>query len=120
MATKRIGNVVFDESVDTTSLDTSSPADPAFVAAVNGPRKVRVTVWLDGDVIDELKRRAPAEAEGKYQTLLNRELRRALVEPTVIQVVSRPSSDAPGFHQTLTVVPAAGAAPLPYVLRTGT
>ena len=45
-------------------------------------QKVRVNIWLDGDVLQEIKKLAKKEdgPNAKYQTFLNRFLRRALVE----------------------------------------
>lgn len=41
--------------------------------------KLRITTWIDGDVYDELNRRADAgEAKGKYQKLMNELLKEAL------------------------------------------
>lgn len=43
--------------------------------------KLRITAWIDGDIYNELKRRADAgEANGKYQTLMNELLREKLFE----------------------------------------
>ncbi|PWU17513.1 MAG: hypothetical protein C5B49_08720 [Bdellovibrio sp.] len=45
--------------------------------------KLRVTAWVDGDIYDELNRRAKlGEGGGKYQTLMNQVLRQALFERT--------------------------------------
>lgn len=42
-------------------------------------QKLRITTWLDGDIYDELVRRAEAGAgKGRYQTLLNEILRASL------------------------------------------
>lgn len=49
-------------------------------------QKLRITAFIDGDIYDELKKRAD-ESGGKYQTLMNKILRDALfgdVEPIVI------------------------------------
>ena len=44
-------------------------------------QKLRITTWLDGDIYDELKKRADAgEGKGRYQTLMNEVLREALLE----------------------------------------
>lgn len=45
--------------------------------------KVRITMWLDGDVLAEVRRRAGAEGE-KYQTWINRKLRSTLTDSKVI------------------------------------
>lgn len=43
--------------------------------------KLRITAWIDGDVYQELQKRAKAgEANGKYQTLMNELLREILFE----------------------------------------
>jgi len=42
-------------------------------------QKLRITSWIDGDIYDELQKRAEAgEANGKYQKLMNMILRSAL------------------------------------------
>jgi len=50
---------------------------------INNPKntKVRITTYIDGDVYDELQRRAEAgEASGKYQRLMNDLLRLVLFD----------------------------------------
>ena len=48
--------------------------------------KLRITCWLDGDLYDELKRRArKGQGNGQYQTLMNEVLRKALLESEVIE-----------------------------------
>lgn len=43
--------------------------------------KIRVNAFIDGDIIDELKRRAnKGEGKGRYQTLMNSLLREVLFE----------------------------------------
>lgn len=43
--------------------------------------KLRITTWIDGDIYDELNKRAKAgEGKGKYQTLMNELLRKVLFE----------------------------------------
>lgn len=43
--------------------------------------KLRITAWIDGDIFLELQRRADAgECNGKYQTLMNEILRKALFD----------------------------------------
>ncbi|MES2769502.1 MAG: BrnA antitoxin family protein [Bdellovibrionota bacterium] len=39
--------------------------------------KIKVTTWVDGDIVIELKKRAD-ESKGKYQTLMNEILREYL------------------------------------------
>jgi len=40
--------------------------------------KVRITTLIDTDILDELKRRAQMDGDGRYQTYLNQFLRQAL------------------------------------------
>ena len=40
-----------------------------------GPGKVRITIRLDGEVIDWLRARADAKGGGNYQTMINNALR---------------------------------------------
>ena len=52
-------------------------------AALEAPRKdskIRITTYLDGDVIDKLKLMAADEGHGKYQTTLNSFLRSKLFD----------------------------------------
>lgn len=50
-------------------------------------QKLRITAWIDGDIYDELKRRAKeGEGSGKYQTLMNDLLREILFENVEVQV----------------------------------
>ena len=55
--------------------------------------KVRITTLIDTDILDELKRRAQTDGDGRYQTYLNRFLRQALFtgveldEKKVIEII---------------------------------
>ena len=40
-----------------------------------GPNKVRITIRLDGDIIDHFKKQVHAAGGGNYQTLINDALR---------------------------------------------
>ena len=44
-------------------------------------QKLRITMWIDGDIYDELNKRAKSgEGKGRYQTLMNEILRQVLFE----------------------------------------
>jgi len=51
------------------------------------PNKVRITIRLDGDIIDHFKKRVHAAGGGNYQTLINDALR------AHIQTQSKPLED---------------------------
>jgi len=51
------------------------------------PNKVRITIRLDGDIIDHFKTQVHAAGGGNYQTLINDALR------THIQTQSKPLED---------------------------
>lgn len=65
--------------------------------------KLRITTWIDGDIYDELKKRALAgEADGKYQTLMNDLLREVLFENVEAQASGGPSKmDQATFDQII-------------------
>ncbi len=48
------------------------------------PKKVRITIRLDGDIIDHFKKQVHAAGGGNYQTLINDALR------SYIQLQSKP------------------------------
>ncbi len=51
--------------------------------------KVRVTFWIDGDLLEELKRRS-AEVGAGYQTFMHKMLRDAILEkPSLEQRVAK-------------------------------
>lgn len=41
--------------------------------------KVKITIWLDGDVLEAVKKRSKTSHAGKYQTLINDLLRQAVL-----------------------------------------
>ena len=47
-------------------------------------QKVRITSWIDGDVLDALKAHAAKTGEG-YQTLMNRLLRAAILDDETVE-----------------------------------
>jgi len=51
------------------------------------PNKVRITIRLDGDIIDHFKKQVHAAGGGNYQTLINNALR------AHIQTQSKPLED---------------------------
>lgn len=51
------------------------------------PNKVRITIRLDGDIIDHFKKQVHAAGGGNYQTLINDALR------AYIQTQSKPLED---------------------------
>ena len=58
-------------------------------------QKLRITAWIDGDIYDELNKRADAgEGKGRYQTLMNELLRSALFN-------SKPASFEVSVSQSL-------------------
>jgi uncharacterized protein (DUF4415 family) len=46
------------------------------------PNKVRITIRLDGDIVDHFKRKVLDAGGGNYQTLINDALRRQIEEET--------------------------------------
>ena len=59
----------------------NGPVDIPKEILIRRNQKLRITMWLDGDLYDELKRRAKkGEGNGQYQTLMNEVLRQTLLE----------------------------------------
>ncbi len=62
------------------------PVDIPKEILIRRNQKLRITMWLDGDLYDELKRRArKGQGNGQYQTLMNEVLRIALLESEAIE-----------------------------------
>lgn len=58
-------------------LNEKNLLDESYTETKN--QKLRITTWLDGDIYDELRRLAKdGHGDGKYQTLMNDILRKAL------------------------------------------
>jgi uncharacterized protein (DUF4415 family) len=56
--------------------------------APRGEHKVRITTFVDGDILDELKRQAEKEGLG-YQTLLNQYLRSSVLREVPDSLINR-------------------------------
>ena len=67
------------EDVNIESLPEGIEADIADMLGT-GKAKIRITTMIDTDLLDELKRRANADGDGRYQTYLNQFLRVALLK----------------------------------------
>jgi len=80
------------EDVDIARLSEGSDDDVAQMLKKDKP-KVRITTLIDADLLDELKRRAKMDGDGRYQTYLNQFLRQALFtgvdldEKKVIEII---------------------------------
>lgn len=58
-------------------------------------QKLRITTWIDGDIYDELQKRAKAgEGKGRYQTLMNEVLREALLSANTKDPFAVPQSQS--------------------------
>ena len=65
------------EDVDIGQLSEGSDDDVTQMLGKD-KSKVRITTLIDTDILDELKRRAQMDSDGRYQTYLNQFLRQAL------------------------------------------
>lgn len=65
--------------LDPNKLDWGGPADPELLAALKRTPKVRITAWVDADIIERLKDLAAESSEEMgYQTAMNALLRSVL------------------------------------------
>jgi uncharacterized protein (DUF4415 family) len=53
------------------------------------PEKVRITIRLDGDIVDHFRELVRKAHRGNYQTLMNDALREHMHRPTLAQEVGR-------------------------------
>ena len=89
---KRTSGIRHAENVDIASLPEGTDDDVSEMLKKD-KSKIRITTLIDTDILDELKRRANSEGDGRYQTYLNQFLRQALFsdsvfdEKRVIQIV---------------------------------
>jgi uncharacterized protein (DUF4415 family) len=89
---KRTSGIRHAENVDIANLPEGTDDDVSEMLKKD-KSKIRITTLIDTDILDELKRRANSEGDGRYQTYLNQFLRQALFsdslfdEKRVIQIV---------------------------------
>jgi uncharacterized protein (DUF4415 family) len=89
---KRTSGIRHAENVDIASLSEGTDDDVSEMLKKD-KSKIRITTLIDTDILDELKRRAYSEGDGRYQTYLNQFLRQALFrdsqfdEKRVIEIV---------------------------------
>ena len=89
---KKTSGIRHAENVDITSLSEGTDDDVSEMLKKD-KSKIRITTLIDTDILDELKRRANSEGDGRYQTYLNQFLRQALFsnsqfdEKRVIEIV---------------------------------
>lgn len=75
-------------------IDGDVGLDDSYLDPKNA--KLRITAWIDGDIYNELQKRAKAgEANGKYQTLMNDILRAALFGHQEVKPVENAGTDLP-------------------------
>lgn len=89
---KKTSGIRHAENVDITSLSEGTEDDVSDMLKKD-KSKVRITTLIDTDILNELKRRAHKDGDGRYQTYLNQFLRQALFsdmqfdEKRVIEIV---------------------------------
>lgn len=89
---KKTSGIRHAENVDIASLPEGTDDDVSEMLKKD-KSKIRITTLIDTDILDELKRRANSEGDGRYQTYLNQFLRQALFsnsqfdEKRVIEIV---------------------------------
>lgn len=81
--TKKTDGIKHYEGVDIAGLPEGTDADVADMLDAT-KSKIRITTMLDTDILEELKRRAAQDGDGRYQTYLNHLLRQVLFDSGVL------------------------------------